>query len=48
MKDEAKETPKTMGFEPLVILQPSLLLGEHAKSRPGERAAIVPRGCSRP
>ena len=40
-KDEAKEALKTVGFESLVILQPSRLLGERAKSRRGERTAII-------
>ncbi|HYO71992.1 MAG TPA: oxidoreductase [Archangium sp.] len=38
---EAEEALKTMGFGSLVILQPSLLLGDRAESRPGERVAIV-------
>jgi uncharacterized protein YbjT (DUF2867 family) len=41
VKGEAEEGLKTVGFESLVILQPSLLLGERAESRPGERAAII-------
>ncbi len=41
VKGEAEEALKALGFESLVILQPSLLLGERAESRPGERAAIV-------
>ena len=41
VKGEAEEALKAMGFESLVILQPSLLLGERAESRPGERVAIV-------
>lgn len=41
VKGEAEEALKAMGFESLVILQPSLLLGERAESRPGERAAII-------
>jgi uncharacterized protein YbjT (DUF2867 family) len=41
VKGETEEALKTMGFESLVILQPSLLLGERAESRPGERAAII-------
>ncbi|QRN95133.1 oxidoreductase [Archangium violaceum] len=41
VKGEVEEALKGLGFESLVILQPSLLLGERAESRPGERAAIV-------
>jgi uncharacterized protein YbjT (DUF2867 family) len=41
VKGETEEALKGMGFESLVILQPSLLLGERAESRPGERVAIV-------
>jgi uncharacterized protein YbjT (DUF2867 family) len=41
VKGEVQEALKTVGFESLVILQPSLLLGERNESRPGERAAIV-------
>ncbi|AKJ01403.1 uncharacterized protein YbjT (DUF2867 family) [Archangium gephyra] len=41
VKGEAEEALKAMGFESLVILQPSLLLGDRAESRPGERVAIV-------
>jgi uncharacterized protein YbjT (DUF2867 family) len=41
VKGEAEEALKAMGFGSLVILQPSLLLGDRAESRPGERVAIV-------
>ncbi|HLM44435.1 MAG TPA: oxidoreductase, partial [Myxococcaceae bacterium] len=41
VKGEVEQHLKGMGFESLVILQPSLLLGERAESRPGERAAII-------
>lgn len=41
VKGEAEENLKSVGFESLVLLRPSLLLGERAESRPGERAAIV-------
>jgi uncharacterized protein YbjT (DUF2867 family) len=41
VKGEVQEALEGLGFESLVILQPSLLLGERAESRPGERAAIV-------
>ena len=41
VKGEVERDLQGMGFESLVILQPSLLLGERAESRPGERAAIV-------
>jgi uncharacterized protein YbjT (DUF2867 family) len=41
VKGETEEDLKSLGFESLVLLRPSLLLGERAESRPGERAAIV-------
>jgi uncharacterized protein YbjT (DUF2867 family) len=41
VKGEAEEALKGQGFESLVILRPSLLLGDRTESRPGERAAIV-------
>ena len=41
VKGETEEHLKALGFESLVILQPSLLLGERAESRPGEHAAII-------
>jgi uncharacterized protein YbjT (DUF2867 family) len=41
VKGEAEEGLKSVGFESLVLLRPSLLLGDRAESRPGERAAIV-------
>lgn len=41
VKGEAEEALKALGFPSLVILRPSLLLGDRAESRPGERAAIV-------
>lgn len=41
VKGEAEEDLKSVGFESLIFLRPSLLLGERAESRPGERAAIV-------
>ena len=41
VKGETEEDLKSVGFESLVILRPSLLLGERAESRPGEHAAIV-------
>jgi uncharacterized protein YbjT (DUF2867 family) len=41
VKGEVERELQGLGFESLVILQPSLLLGERAESRPGERAAIV-------
>jgi uncharacterized protein YbjT (DUF2867 family) len=41
VKGEAEEALKGVGFESLIILRPSLLLGERAEHRPGERAAIV-------
>ncbi|HSP78452.1 MAG TPA: NAD(P)H-binding protein [Myxococcaceae bacterium] len=41
VKGEVEEALQGLGFESLVLLRPSLLLGERAESRPGERAAIV-------
>jgi len=41
VKGEVEEALKSVGFESLVILRPSLLLGERAERRPGEHAAIV-------
>ncbi len=41
VKGETEEDLKSVGFESLVILRPSLLLGERAESRPGEHVATV-------
>lgn len=41
VKGEVERDLRGMGFESLVILQPSLLLGDRAESRPGERVAII-------
>lgn len=41
VKGEAESALRAMGFDRLVLVQPSLLLGDRAESRPGERAAIV-------
>ncbi len=41
VKGEVQEALKAIGFESLVLLQPSLLLGERTEHRPGEHAAIV-------
>lgn len=41
VKGEVEEALKGVGFSSLTILQPSLLLGDRAESRPGERAAIL-------
>ena len=41
VKGETEEHLQSVGFESLVLLRPSLLLGERAESRPGERVAIV-------
>jgi uncharacterized protein YbjT (DUF2867 family) len=41
VKGETEEDLKGVGFESLIILRPSLLLGDRAESRPGERAAIM-------
>lgn len=41
VKGETEEDLKAVGFESLILLRPSLLLGDRAESRPGERAAVV-------
>jgi uncharacterized protein YbjT (DUF2867 family) len=41
VKGETEEDLKGLGFESLLILRPSLLLGDRAESRPGERVAVV-------
>jgi uncharacterized protein YbjT (DUF2867 family) len=41
VKGEIEEDLKGVGFESLIILRPSLLLGDRAESRPGERAAVM-------
>jgi uncharacterized protein YbjT (DUF2867 family) len=41
VKGEVEQALQGVGFESLVILRPSLLLGERGESRPGEHAAIV-------
>jgi uncharacterized protein YbjT (DUF2867 family) len=41
VKGEVEEALKGVGFDTLVILRPSLLLGDRAENRPGEHAAIV-------
>ncbi|WP_224361635.1 oxidoreductase [Hyalangium versicolor] len=41
VKGEAEKDLETVGFESLIHLRPSLLLGERTESRTGERAAIV-------
>jgi uncharacterized protein YbjT (DUF2867 family) len=41
VKGEAEEHLQRLGFESLVHLRPSLLLGERAENRPSERVAIV-------
>lgn len=41
VKGEVEEHLEGVGFEALVILRPSLLLGEREERRPGEHAAIV-------
>jgi uncharacterized protein YbjT (DUF2867 family) len=41
VKGEAEQALGAMGWPSLAIAQPSLLLGDRAESRPGERAAIV-------
>jgi len=41
VKGEVEEALRAMGFEALAIARPSLLVGERAESRPGERLAIA-------
>ena len=41
VKGETEDALKTLGFESLIILQPSLLLGERSESRIGEQVAGV-------
>jgi uncharacterized protein YbjT (DUF2867 family) len=41
VKGEAEEHLQPLGFESLVLLRPSLLLGERSESRPSERVAVV-------
>lgn len=41
VKGEVEAALATLGFDHLVVYQPSLLLGDRAEQRPGERAAIV-------
>ena len=40
-KGEVEDDLRAVGFESLAIVRPSLLLGERAESRPGERVAIA-------
>ncbi len=41
VKGECEDALRSMGWPSLVLAQPSLLLGDRAESRPGERVAIV-------
>ena len=41
VKGEAEEALKSIGFESLVIVRPSFLLGDRPESRPGERVGIA-------
>lgn len=41
VKGEVEAALATLGFETLAIAQPSLLLGERAEHRPGERVAVA-------
>ncbi|OJH37774.1 oxidoreductase [Cystobacter ferrugineus] len=41
VKGQVEEALASLGFESLVILQPSLLLGERTERRAGERAAVA-------
>lgn len=48
VKGEAEEALKAVGFASLGIARPSLLLGDRAESRPGERVAVVLSRALRP
>ncbi len=53
VKGEAEEALRAVGFEGLVLVRPSLLLGERSEARPAERAAgvvtrLVPWGLAGP
>jgi uncharacterized protein YbjT (DUF2867 family) len=48
VKGEVEEALRAMEWPSLVIAQPSLLLGDRAESRPGERVAIVLSRALRP
>lgn len=41
VKGEAEASLRALGFTSLAIARPSLLMGERAESRPGERAAVA-------
>jgi uncharacterized protein YbjT (DUF2867 family) len=41
VKGEVEDGLRALGFEGLAIVRPSLLVGDRAESRPGERFAIV-------
>ncbi|HYQ44691.1 MAG TPA: oxidoreductase [Polyangiaceae bacterium] len=41
VKGETESALRQLGFESLIIAQPSLLLGDRAESRPTERALVV-------
>ncbi len=48
VKGEVEEALRAMGFEGLAIARPSLLVGERAESRPGERLAVAVTGALKP
>ncbi|HEY3448611.1 MAG TPA: NAD(P)H-binding protein [Myxococcales bacterium] len=48
VKGEAEEALRQVGFASLGIARPSLLLGERAESRPGERFAVAVSRALRP
>ena len=48
VKGEVEEALRAMGFEGLAIARPSLLVGERAESRPGERLALAVTGALKP
>lgn len=48
VKGEAEEALRRVGFESLVILRPSLLLGPRSQPRAGERIAVAVAALGRP
>jgi uncharacterized protein YbjT (DUF2867 family) len=48
VKGEAEEALRGLGFEGLAIVRPSLLVGDRAESRPGERLAIAVTSALKP
>lgn len=48
VKGEVEASLAALGFDALTVLQPSLLLGDRAESRPAERVAVVASRALRP